>query len=249
MGKAFENIHQSTVDATPEQVWDAIATGPGIESWFVGRHEVLPGPDGTVRMRMGAFSPDMPITAWDEPRRLAYRTDEAPDGRFLAYEFLVEGRAGGSTVLRSVTSGFLPGDDWAEEYEAMTLGTALFFATLVEYLRHFAGRAATKVSTTGPPVADWAATWAGLHRELGLPDSPGVGDRGSFVPPGGAGPVEAVVYFRNAHTLGLRAPDAFYRFVRGLHGPMVVEHELFAAGVDGAAARRAWRSWLARVPG
>ena len=58
------------------------------------------------------------MTAWDPARRFAYRSGEAPDGRFIAYEFLIEGRAGGSTVLRTVTSGFLPGDDWAEEFEA-----------------------------------------------------------------------------------------------------------------------------------
>ena len=74
------------------------------------------------------------MTAWDPARRFAYRSGEAPDGRFIAYEFLIEGRAGGSTVLRTVTSGFLPGDDWAEEFEAMTLGGEIYFRTLVEYL-------------------------------------------------------------------------------------------------------------------
>lgn len=36
-----------------------------------------------------------------------------------------------------VTSGFLPGDDWADEFEAMTLGGALFRRTLLEYLTYF----------------------------------------------------------------------------------------------------------------
>ena len=40
MGKQFENHHDAEVAATPEQVWAAIATGPGVSSWFVGRTEI-----------------------------------------------------------------------------------------------------------------------------------------------------------------------------------------------------------------
>ena len=40
MGKEFETRLDATVEASPEQVWDAIATGPGVSSWFVGRTEI-----------------------------------------------------------------------------------------------------------------------------------------------------------------------------------------------------------------
>ena len=49
--------------------------------------------------------------------RFAYGEDPEPDGRFIAFDFMIEGRAGGGTSLRMVTSGFLPGDDWADEFE------------------------------------------------------------------------------------------------------------------------------------
>ena len=140
MGRPFENRSEAEVPASPDEAWAAIASGPGIDSWFMGRSEVRPGPDGTVRTVFGEYAPELGVTAWDPARRFAYRSGEAPDGRFIAYEFLIEGRAGGSTVLRTVTSGFLPGDDWAEEFEAMTLGGEMYFRTLVEYLSHFAGR-------------------------------------------------------------------------------------------------------------
>jgi len=32
MGKDFETHHDATVGATPQQIWDAIATGPGISA-------------------------------------------------------------------------------------------------------------------------------------------------------------------------------------------------------------------------
>ncbi|MDG4788001.1 hypothetical protein O7626_19000 [Micromonospora sp. WMMD1102] len=48
----FELIHDITVPATPEQVWAAIATGPGIDSWFMGRNEVEPREGGTASMTM-----------------------------------------------------------------------------------------------------------------------------------------------------------------------------------------------------
>ncbi len=74
----------------------------------MGRSEVQPGADGTVRTVFGAYAPELDVTAWDPARRFAYRSGKAPDGRFIAYEFLIEGRAGSSTVLRTVTSGPRP---------------------------------------------------------------------------------------------------------------------------------------------
>jgi uncharacterized protein YndB with AHSA1/START domain len=214
VGKDFEIHLDATVDATPEQVWDAIATGPGISSWFVARTAI----DGdTVRTRFGDdWIPAGTITDRDPPHHFAYRTDTTPDGRFVAYEYLVEGRDHAATVLRSVSSGFLPGDDWTAEYEAMQLGTQLFFATLVEYLRHFPGRAATPITAFGPPVTDWPATWQHLYTALGLPARPQPGDP----VPGG------VVYFTNPHTLGLRTDRGLYRYLRGFHGAMIAAHAL-----------------------
>ncbi|MFD0524085.1 hypothetical protein [Paractinoplanes durhamensis] len=135
----------------------------------------------------------------------------------MANEFLIEGRDRSATVLRVVNSGFLPGDDWAGEFEAMQWGNAMFFATLVEYLRFFPGRAATPVTVFGPPVADWPAAWAALYKKLGVGPSPRIGD------PAAGGEV----FFVNAHTLGVRTSIGFYRFLRGFHGAMVVSHELF----------------------
>jgi uncharacterized protein YndB with AHSA1/START domain len=233
MGREFASRHDAQVPATPEQVWDAIATGPGISSWFIGRTEI---DGGTVRTAFGeGWIPAGQVTASDPPTTFGYRSDTAPDGRFLAHEYLVEGRAGASTVLRAVTSGFLPGDDWAAEYEAMTYGTEMFFHTLVEYLTHFRGRVGVPVTAFGPPVTDWDATWARLHAELGLTGAPAAGDRARVR---GA---DGVVYFTNPHTLGVRTPDTMYRFIRGLHGSMIAAHEHFTTPPAGDTT---WQAWL-----
>jgi uncharacterized protein YndB with AHSA1/START domain len=245
MGHEFEQTDQVEVDATPEQVWQAIATGPGIDSWFMGRNEV-DAAHKTVRQSFGGYQPDHPITEWEPMRRLAYGGGEAPDGRFIAYEFLIEGRDRSSTVLRMATSGFLPGDDWAEEFEAMRNGGAVFFATLTEYLRHFAGRTAVPLTVFGPAVADWPAAWRTLTQAFGLDRPAQVGDRVSITPDGADGEV----YFVNAQTLGVRTADRLYRFLEGLGGPIVACHSVFTPGfteTDRDAAELAWQSWLTKT--
>jgi uncharacterized protein YndB with AHSA1/START domain len=245
MGHQFAQHNEAEVPASTDEVWAAIATGPGIDSWFMGRNEVKAGAGGAVRTVFGEYAPELEITGWDPARRLAYSSGRAPDGRFIAYEFLIEGRAGGSAVLRTVTNGFLPGDDWADEFEAMALGGELYFRTLVEYLTHFAGRFATPVTAFGPPGTSWSRDRSLLCRELGLAEPPQPGDPVRFT--GEIGPAAGVVYFANAHAIGVRTPEALYRFMRGFAKPVIAAHHLFGADAEPDQARRAWEAWLSRT--
>ncbi len=247
MGRPFQQREAAEVPATPDEIWAAIATGPGIDSWFMGRTDVRPGAGGTVRTVLGGYAPELGVTAWEPAQRFAYRSGEAPDGRVIAYEFLIEGRAGGSTVLRTVTSGFLPGDDWAEEFEAMTLGGELYFRTLVEYLTHFAGRFAVPVTAFGPPGTTWTRDRALICRALGLPGDAKEGDRTRLSAAETSADVDGVVYYANAHTIGVRTRDALYRFMRGFGKPAMAAHELFAADADPIRAERAWEAWLSQA--
>ena len=242
MGHQFAQHHKAEVPAGPDEVWAAIATGPGIDSWFMGRNEVTAS---AVRTVFGEYAPELDITESDPAHRFAYRSGQAPDGRFIAYEFLIEGRAGGSTVLRTVTSGFLPGEDWADEFEAMTLGGELYFRTLVEYLTYFAGRFATPVTAFGPPGPSWTRDRSLLCRELGLAEAPHPGDPVRLTDE--IGPADGVVYFANAHAIGVRTPDALYRFMRGFGKPVIAAHHLFAACAEPDQARQAWEAWLSRT--
>jgi uncharacterized protein YndB with AHSA1/START domain len=248
MGRHFEQRREEALPATPEQVWDAIATGPGITSWFMGRSEVE---DGAVRTVFGDYAPELPVSAAERPSRFAYGSEPAPDGRFIAYEFLVEARDGGSAVIRTVTSGFLPGDDWADEYEAMTLGSEFYFRTLVAYVTSFAGRYARPVTAFGPEGRDWGRTRAAILRRLGLADPVAVGDAVHADLPG-IGRVDGSVYAVNARTLGVRTDDALLRFIEGFGKGHIAGHLLFGAAASGATESdpvesgidETWRAWM-----
>ena len=97
------------VVGTPEEVWRAIATGPGISSWYVP-HEVEEREGGAATASFGP-GPEMQVAgrvaAWDPPRRVVFDGGDAGEG--LAFEWLVEAREGGSCVVRLVNSGFAVG--------------------------------------------------------------------------------------------------------------------------------------------
>src|SRR5437868_7990331 len=65
------------VPGTPEEVWQAIATGPGISSWFVPAE--FEERDGKPVAVMLNFGPGMEsrsvVTAWDPPRMFAKEAD------------------------------------------------------------------------------------------------------------------------------------------------------------------------------
>ena len=245
MPHEFEIRDEITVDATPEQVWEAIATGPGIDAWFMGRNEVEPHQGGTVRMTLGGYAEEATVTAWEPPRRFAYRGGEGEDGSFMAFEYLIEGRQGGGTVVRLVQSGVLGGDDWEAEYDALRKGWPMYLRTLAQYLAHFPGRTATPVSAQGPQQADQDHVWEALKRGLGLTGTVAEGDQVRFTLDGATehqGVVDSVLY---PSFLGVRTADGLYRFAdRG--GAVGVGHHVFA-DVDQQQTERAWRDWLTRL--
>src|SRR5262249_5492455 len=103
------------VPGTPEEVWQAIATGPGISSWF-GRAEFEEGEGKPVALKLN-FGRGMEsrsvVTAWDPPRMFARNADGwVPGSPPIATEFSVEARAGGVCVVRVVQSLFASTDDW-----------------------------------------------------------------------------------------------------------------------------------------
>ena len=241
MGHEWQQRDEAIVAAGIDDVWAAIATGPGIGSWFMGRTQVEPGPDGTVTIDVGGFAMTSSVTTWDPPHRFGYRSD-GPGDQFIAFEFLIEAREGSGTALRLISSGFLPGDDWQDEFEAMTVGGQMYFGTLVGYLDHFAGRFARPVTVTGPPVADWPPVWARLRAALGVGEAPDVGDAVRATVPG-VGQLDGVVDVVNSQILGIRTGDGLYRFIQGYFGSFVLGHHLFT-DTDDPRAAQAWKTWL-----
>jgi hypothetical protein len=240
VGHEFEQTHWIDVDAAPDQVWAAIATGPGTDAWYLGRNEIGTGEGASAASDFadGAI-PAQTVARWEPGQRLSLTGPTAPDGRFLAVDYLIEGARGGATTLKIVSSGFLPGDDWEAEFEAMQAGNCVFRASLQCYLDHFAGRTAVPVTVFGPRVADWTEAWARFDAAVGLASL----DRGARATVGG---VDCELYVANDQARGFRSPDAMFRFLQGFAGPMVVAHCLFAPVDTGAEAAR-WQDWLTNL--
>lgn len=242
MGKEWEQREEAVLNTSVDQVWHAIATGPGIDAWFMGHSEVV---DGTsVTTDVGGFAMTSNVTAWEPPHRLAYRGD-GPGERFVAYEYLVEGRDDGSTVVRVVASGFLPADDWEAEFDALRKGGQMYFRTMVAYLEHFAGRTGPVVTVSGPPVAGWGESQRSMRAALGLGPDPRVGDAVHVDVPGAPSMV-GTVDFVNEYSIGVRTDGGLYRFIQGFFGSWMLGHHLFTA-IDETAANEAWRAWLTAI--
>jgi uncharacterized protein YndB with AHSA1/START domain len=243
MAHKFEIAKDMVVDASREQVWEAIATGPGMDAWYTGRNEVEPREGGAVRRGIGASPDGSIVTAWEPPSRFAHTGTEAPDGSIHRFEFEISEDGDGSAI-RYVHSGML-GGDWGAEYDAMSEGDPMYLYKLVQYLTYFLGRTATPVDARGPTVADRGRAMREFMRGLGLA---GVtkGDRVRLTPEGLA-PIEGVVDYASPHFIGVRGSDALYRFIHGFGGTVMVGHHLFSAGVDQEEAERGWRDWLTRL--
>ena len=245
MGHPFEIEQESVVDATPEQVWEAISTGPGLSSWFLGRHEIEPREGGTATLEIGGFTDVATVTTWDPPNRLVTRGEPGLDGAFHHFDYTIDRREGGRTGVRWIHSGML-GDDWEAEYEGMSEGDPMYFRKLLEYLTYFSGRYATPVDAFGPNVpGDKDAAMAVFRRGLGLGDDVAEGDRVHLTPEG-LPAIDGVVDEVSASFLGVRTDDALYRFIRGYEGTVMVGHHLFGDGVDGERAVADWSDWLSK---
>lgn len=157
------------VPGTPEEVWAAIATGPGVSSWFVPtRMEERQG--GEI---ISSFGPgmDVPatITAWEAPHHFVAESTMGPPGSpTVATEWTVEARAGGKCVVRVVHSLFASTDDWDGQLDGLEQGWPAIFRILRRYLETFKGKecaAMQFVSFSGDPETK---TWEKLGGELGL---------------------------------------------------------------------------------
>jgi uncharacterized protein YndB with AHSA1/START domain len=233
MGREFELRKEVTLQATPEEVWEAIATGPGLAAWFMPMEM---DPDSGM------------VTAWEPGKRLAVQTPQAEDGSTQAFEYLIEAREGGSTVLRFVHSGVL-GADWGDEFVSMTgHGWDMYLHTLAEYLLHFPGRPAAYVEAEAPQSSADAGAWAVLLRALGLSGSVAEGDHVELIA-AGPQPVNGVVDYVTPNFLGVRTSDALYRF----HGrapigmSIAVSTHVYRDDIDAEEATTRWQDWLGRV--
>ncbi len=131
------------ITATPEQVWEAIATADGISAWMVPAR-LEPHVGGELTFDHGGFQSSGVVTGYTPNELFAYEeswpmTDDMRDwvaeteGHAItdedlsavgpiATEFLIEAESGGSCVLRIVSSSYGKGAQWEHEFFAEMVG-------------------------------------------------------------------------------------------------------------------------------
>ena len=129
------------IDATLDEVWQALTTGEGIARWFGPYASVTPGEGGSVSV---GWDPkemwETPITVW-EPQRRMQTASEMPskDGRMvrLAVDYYLEVH-GGRVRVRLVHSGF---DDssWDDYIDGLDAGWSFFLFNLKHALERHRG--------------------------------------------------------------------------------------------------------------
>ncbi len=244
MTRPFEVDRQLEVAAAPEQAWDAITTGDGMDGWFMGRNEITPGVGGTVRTVSPAFTEEAKITAWEPPTRFAYQGDVGEDGTVHQFEYQIEPRPGGSSI-RWLHTGVL-GPEWESSYEAMNEGDPMYFHKLAQYLTYFYGRKATVVDAFGPNIPDRERAWSTIRPALGF-TGPVKLDDGVRLTPEGLEVIDGVIDWLSPSFIGVRTDDALYRFIHGFEGTVMVGHHIFRPGLDQKEQEEAWSSWMNRL--
>ncbi len=242
------------VPGTPEEVWQAIATGPGVSSWFVPTEA---REDGTV---VSHFGPGMDAiatqTAWDPPRRFAAEGELAPNAPKMATEWIVEARSGGTCIVRVVHSLFASSDDWDGQLEGIEAGWPDYFRILKLYLTHFRGQPCSSLQLMSVAPEPASKAWDMLTGSLGLSDA-SIGQRRNT--PAGAPPIAGLVELvgerGHPHQLLLRldqpAPGIVHFFALPMCGQVFVVIRLYLYG-DGAPAavlrdEPLWRTWINRL--
>jgi uncharacterized protein YndB with AHSA1/START domain len=232
MPPEFECNREVVLPASPEQVWEAVATTAGNAAWLFP-NEIAPDGSGA--------------TAWDPPHHFAVRMEQGD--WFNALEFIIEGRDGGTSVLRYAHSGIFV-DNWDTQYDAVQQHTDFYLHTLGEYLQHFNGRAATYIGggpggLQGPTASAAPDGFRRLQQAIGLSGEASESDRVRLTPHG-LEPFEATIDYLRPNFIGVRTVDALYRFFgrNAFGGPVAISIHAFSDSIDAEKTRHDWQNWL-----
>jgi uncharacterized protein YndB with AHSA1/START domain len=242
------------VPGTPEEVWQAIATGPGISAWFCPAE--IEERDGKPVAAKLNFGPGMEsrsvVTAWDPPRVFAREADGwVPGSPPLATEFSVEARAGGVCVVRVVNSLFASTDDWDKQLEGAESGWPGAFRILRIYLTHFRGQRSAFMQAMALVAGTKEEAWATLTAALGLN---GVGAGQRWAVPAGVPALGGVVEHVSQSPYGalLRldkpGPGTAALYIITIPGSVMATFSFYLYGdqAAGTVAREKprWQAWI-----
>jgi uncharacterized protein YndB with AHSA1/START domain len=241
------------VPGTPEEVWQAIATGPGISSWFVPtKFEEKDGKPVAVKLNFGpGMESSSAVTAWDPPRKFVAQGEGWGGSPPIADEWTVEARSGGICVVRVVHSLFASTDDWDNQLEATQSGWPAFFRTLRIYLTHFRGQRSEIMQWMAPVAGTEAEAWESLTAAVGLKGL-NVGQR--WTAPAGVPPFSGVAeYFSQKPCDALLRVDkpgpgvaAFGAFNMGGQSLVALKFYLYGDQAAKTVARETpiWDAWF-----
>lgn len=161
---------QFEVAGTPEDVWQAIATGPGISSWFVpAQVETLDGKPVAINYQFGpGMEMRATLNAYDAPRLLGGEVEAYGGAPPIATEWHIEAQAGGTCIIRMVHSLFASTDEWDGHLEGAAGGWSGFLSILKLYLKHFPGQRTALMQLTAPVEGPDAESWKALTGALGM---------------------------------------------------------------------------------
>lgn len=242
------------VPGTPEEVWQAIATGPGISSWFVpAEFEERDGKPATVKLDFGPGQESRSVVkVWDPPRKFVREGDGwVPGSPPIAAEFSVEARAGGVCVVRVVQSLFASTDDWDGQLTGAEEGWPSIFRILRLYLTHFRGQRSAIMRVMAPVAGTAAEAWATLVEALGLN---GVGTGQGWAGPAGVPALGGVVEHLSQSPYGAQlrldqpgpGAAALHTIEFGDSVMVSVTFYLYGDEAAGTAARETplWQAWI-----
>jgi uncharacterized protein YndB with AHSA1/START domain len=157
------------VPGTPEQVWQAMATGAGNTAWFTPT-TIEERVGGALRFDMGPNGESKgEVTIWEPPSRFGYiERDWAEGAPPIATEITVTARSGDRCVVRMVHSLFASTDDWDDQMEGFEGGWPAFFEVLRVYLSHFTGMKAAFTFAMTSVEAPHLDVWRRLIGGVGL---------------------------------------------------------------------------------
>jgi uncharacterized protein YndB with AHSA1/START domain len=245
------------VPGAPEQVWHAVATGPGMSAWcmpvtideYVG---------GTITFDFGdGDRTSGPVTVWEPPARFAFEeagwSGDAPP---VTTEVTVATRPPDRCLVRMVHSLFTDKTDWDAELESFEGGWPALFGILRIYLADFADQPSATVSASATCGTGQAAVWAKLMAALDLAGAD-VGERRS-TPPGAprlVGTVERIQQDRRARMILLRVaePTAGVASIGTcrVSGKAMANVSVYLYGVNAIRVADAeqphWTAWLSEL--
>ncbi len=247
------------VPGSPEEVWQAIATGPGVSAWFVPT-EIEEREGGVITSHFGpGMDSSATITAWDPPHRFAADSpDLGPGAPTFVSEWFVEEHSAGGCAVRVIHSLVSESDAWDDQLTDVKAGWPRFFRILRLYLAHFRGERCSAFGVMGVAPEPESEAWDGFIRALGLTAS-AVGERCSAnsAPAPLAGQVEWASEEDSPRQLLLRldepAPGIACLFPHAMGGQVYLTASFYLYGDEGRAAAERdeplWQAWVnARFP-